>query len=138
MSATTDVAAAIQNAGLGTLGTDLVTGPMRDSREGAGVPDELTAVLFTTGLQRKPYLGGPSAGDIEVIEVQILHRSERETGDSYTTSETKAKAIADAVHKGEPSGYVGWLASDPTYTGLDEQDRHNWSINVQVTIDTRS
>ena len=133
MSIELDIATVLQTAGVGTLGTDLFTGPMRDRRE---LGDRITTVLLTGGFDPQPYLGGSDAGDLRQSQVQVMHRSDIDQSGVYTASALVAENIFNALHKRSTSDYVAWLAGEPIYIEKDDHDRHHWSINVTVVTDT--
>lgn len=128
-----DIATHLASEGIGTLGTDLFCGPVRDADDlGETYPDECVFVLATGGFEPEPFVGGADAPDIRRPFVQVRVRSARE---SFQSGQTTARAVYQATHKIEFAGYMGWLASEPTYLGKDNKSRHEWSINVQLVFE---
>ena len=127
MSLEGDIVTAIENASLGTSGTDLFRGPMRD---GDGFPDAAVTVLETGGLPPVPDLTGRDGKDLRVKRVQIQVRGAK---NGYTAAKTKVDAIFTALHKQAPAGYVGWECDEPIYVEIDTKRRDRWSLNLTST-----
>lgn len=127
----TDIATVLQTAGVATLGTDMWKGPVRDSADDT---DQLDIFVLTTGgFQPEPFFGGPDAGDLRRVNVQITVRSAR---GNFEDGQAKVIEVFDAVHKQAPATYAGWLADEPVFVEIDNKQRHTWAINVQCIYDT--
>jgi hypothetical protein len=124
-----DIASALADAGLGTLGTDLFYGPVRDGKGADKAPDAAIFVLEVGGFDPVPDLGGANAPDLRERSVQVRVRSARE---GYSAGHTTAQAAFTAIHKQHPAAYVSWEAGEPIYIERDESGRHHWSINTFV------
>lgn len=125
-----DIATALANAGLGTLGTNIYVSTVLDDDTGGGiVPDAAIFVAQSSGAPPEPLLGGSSADDINRVVVQIRLRGGR---NAYQTALAKLPLIHAAIHKQQTAAYISWLVDPPIQLGPDDKDRHEWSINVAV------
>lgn len=128
-----DIANRLVAQGLGTLGTDLFYGPVRDADNlGTTYPDAGVFVLTTGGFDPEPLIGGQDAPDIRRPFVQVRVRSARE---SFETGQNTAQAVYQALHKKSPGEYIAWLVQEPGYLGKDNKSRHEWSLNVQLMFE---
>lgn len=130
MTLESDIKDALEGAALGTLGTDIFYGPMRDSSQ---VPDAVITILVTGGAAATPFFGGPSAGGLRRPRAQVQVRSDQQ---DYRTGYTTAQAVYTALHKQDPAGYAGWLCDEPFFVEVDQQGRARWSLNLSVVDDT--
>ena len=124
------VATHLAAAGLGlTVGTNLFRGPVRPVS--AGVPAKAVFVLVTGGPGPVPYLDAAVHGDTWQFDVQVRIRGDRE---SFATTRTLARAIRNALHRADISGYLSALSieSEPTYMGFDGSERPEFSTNVRL------
>lgn len=97
------------------------------------VPEKVIFCFETGGQAPIPYLGGanPSGSDHNRRLVQIRTRSPKH---DYADGVTLARAARDAVHRAVLTGFFGVLAreSAPTYLGMNDQDQHEWSNNIEL------
>lgn len=123
-----DIAARLQTAGVGTVGTNIFRGGMRPVS--AQIPHASIFVLPTGGVGPTPFLDAGST-DFYRPTVQILIRG---NVGSYITTFNTAKSCITAVHKSTIAGYFQVLARtpDPLYLGLDDTEHPMFSVNVEL------
>lgn len=139
MTIETDVAAFIRSS-LSAPPHSLTTtncraGSPRKATENQGIPGAVPArcvfVLSTGGFSSIPFVDGGARTKDERPTVQIYVRSN-------PRDYSGGKALADAVHAAidmrPPDGFYEARAttSEPTYVREDEQNHHEWSINVAL------
>jgi hypothetical protein len=120
------IAAQVATAVGMTLGTNVFNGGVReiDGRvifclcHGGQFPDDIVGNLVQS--YQRP-------------RVQIRIREDQE---NFGSGETLARSVRDSVHLKVPAGYIDCRAveSSPLYLGQDDFGRHEWSINVELTI----
>lgn len=130
-----DVATAIAGAGLGlTLGTSVFWGTIRESDPASGVPSR--AVFCTPMLSPAPmnYCDGSRTPQGKEPQVQVVVRGNAQ---SYSTANTLARSVRDALHDLPPTGYAGCRVTqvDPVPIGETNRGEHLFSLNVQLWID---
>jgi len=124
------VATHLAAAGLSlTVGTNLFRGPVRPVS--AGVPAKAVFCLATGGGAPQPYLDAATYGDTWFFDVQVRIRGERQ---AFATTRTLARAIRNALHRADISGYLSALSieSEPTFLGFDGSERPEFSTNVRL------
>jgi len=128
MAVDADIATRLAAAGVGTVGTDIFRGGLR--KPSALIPQASIFVLPTGGGGPSPLLNA-GATDFTRPTVQMLVRGNVGT---YITTQTKAQAALDAVHKSTIAGYFQVLARtpQPLYLGLDDTEHPMFSVNVEL------
>lgn len=130
-----DVAAHLATELARVVGETIFTGPVRkksdDQALAAAVPDEAIFVLGTGGLADFPLIDGGAFGREARPTVQIWVRSEPR---DYDGGRTLAAETFVAIDKNPPAGYFEARAADsaPAYVRRDDEDHHEWSINVTL------
>lgn len=126
-----DIAGILEGAGLGlsTSGSpkNLFTGPMPGA-EGSLVADESVAVLETGGPLAHPYIGG-GRKTYRQVTCQVMVRSDPQ---DWAGGLALARGVYDALQLSTLSPYVQITIREgaPFYGGRDEQERHQWAMNV--------
>lgn len=125
----TAIATRLASVGVGTLGTDIFTGPVRPSAQ-QGIPTQATFVLQLAGVAPSLTLSG--GAELAFIDLQVRVRSAQ---DQYASGQALAQSCYDGLHAVSLSGYVACLAvsSAPLYIGTDEQGAHGWTITITLT-----
>jgi hypothetical protein len=130
-----DVAAHLA-ASLGlVVGTDVFTGQVRGVSDNQSLPgavkDRAVFVLLTGGLADVPIIDGGNAGREARPTVQIWVRGNPR---DYDGGRTLSSQVYAAIDKRPPSGYFEARAtsSAPIYVRQDDQEHHEWSINVTL------
>lgn len=123
-----DIAARLQAAGVGTVGTDIFEGAIR--APSTVIPHAALFVTPTGGVAPLPFLDNGTTSYYRP-SVQIIIRGN--VGAYRTTRATAASALA-AVHLSTVSGYFQVLArnSEPLYLGLDDTEHPIFSVNVEL------
>lgn len=118
------------NVGALTSGTNLAASPLRPT-EYPNIPTQCVFVIASGGPGPTLYLGANSGDDLRMYRVQIMIRSE---ADEYTNGRDLAKTVYDATHLASISGWVIVRCRDPqpVYLGMQENNLHLWSINVEL------
>lgn len=117
------------------VGTDIFVGPVRkvsdDPSVPGAVPDEAIFVLGSGGFADVPIIDGGSYGREARPTVQIWVRSAPR---DYDGGRTLSSSTYAAIDKNPPAGYFEARASDsaPAYVRRDDEDHHEWSINVTL------
>ena len=117
------------------VGENVFTGPVRkvsDNQAIAGaVPDQAIFVLGTGGFPDIPIIDGGDFGREARPTVQIWIRS---LPRDYDGGKTLSSNTYVAIDKNPPSGYFEARAasSQPTYVRRDDEDHHEWSINITL------
>lgn len=123
-----------------TLGVNLFAGPIRSfatSSDGySGIPVDSVFCLKRPGLADEVFHEdvSPSAfRHLAFPSVQIFIRS----SSSFQSGQSLADEIFQAVNHKPTAGYVEWKAttSEPLYVGKDDQQHHEWSINISMVVD---
>jgi len=122
-----DIASALATALTLVVGTDIKYGPPR-----APLSTGNAATIWVTpygGSEPDPLLNASVSGSIWHSKIQVLVRS---GADDYTDGITQARAVRDALHCKQSSGYIAWraLSSEPLYLGIDEVQEHRWAVNI--------
>ncbi len=121
-----------------TRGTNLFRGPVRGYSD--NIPHQAVFVIETGGLLTRPIKAGVLDRVIQErhVSVQIRVRS-NPTGSStaLVDGRTIAKDVFDALHFNPPDGYCEWrfVSSAPMYLGEDENQHHEWSMNLETIFD---
>ncbi|MBW2084436.1 MAG: hypothetical protein JRI54_00170 [Deltaproteobacteria bacterium] len=120
-----DIALALQQAGLGTLGVDIFKGPVRPAN---GIPVDSIFVLATGGRAGQRIHSDRS--EIRYPTAQIRVRAE-----SFAEGYEKASAVYDALFDLRYPGYMDFLLlqSEPIYLGQDANGNYEWSLNVECS-----
>lgn len=123
-----DIAARLQAAGVGTVGTDIFEGAIR--APSSVIPDAALFVIPSGGVAPLPLLDGGATSYFRPT-VQVLIRGNVGT---YRTTRTKAASALAALHLSTVSGYFQVLArnSEPLYLGLDDTEHPMFSVNVEL------
>ena len=117
------------------VGSEIFTGPVRkvsdDQSVGGAVPDEAIFVLATGGFADIPVVDGGALGREARPTVQIWIRS---VPRDYDGGRALAASTFVAIDKNPPAGYFESRAADsaPAYIRRDDEDHHEWSINVTL------
>jgi len=108
------------------LGTSVFNGPVREQ------PVRGVWCLTTGGRPPDDIVGNLTQG-YRYHRVQIRIREEQQ---NFGAGETLARGVRDAVHIIVPASYIDCRAveSSPLYLGPDDFGRHEWAINVELTI----
>lgn len=108
------------------LGTDVFNGPVREE------PARGVWCLTYGGRAPDDIVGNP-ADSYQYPRVQIRVRDLQE---NFGSGETLARNVREAIHLLVPAGYIDCRAieSAPLYLGADDFGRHEWAINVELTI----
>lgn len=119
------------NVGALTAGTNLFEGPVR--AVGTGVPDEAVFCIVTGGPAPEPFI---NAGNVVEERVHSLLLRVRSEPGEFNSGQTLARSVRDAAHRASISGYldVSIRECDPAYLGSDDEERHNWSIGVDMEV----
>ena len=122
-----------------TLGTNLFAGPIRTfstSEDSAGgVPPSAVFCLMSGGKPDEVFHEG-SASTLRHLaypSVQIFIRY----ADSFQAGQVLAESIFSAVNHRPTTDYVEWSVStsSPLYLGQEDDQHHEWSINVSIILD---
>ena len=128
MSTLTELGNRLVSAGVGTLATDLFLGPMP-----MGVANCLAVALMNSGspIRAMGAVSGAPVADTPGFQVTVRHTD-------HTAGETRVKAVIDAFDF--YSGTIGatpylliTLEYGPVYLGLDENNRHRWTLTFRAT-----
>lgn len=122
MNVANEVATYLANQGLGTLGTDVFVG----HQPKGSTYDNCITVYHTQGGQPDIYI--PTAEP----SFQIIVRNK-----VYETGLSKVNSIVDELHQkrnaylvsGETYFMFILLETEPYHIGMDEQERHEWTLN---------
>lgn len=126
------LATAAQTAALGTLGTDLFVGPVRNA--GTGIPKRAVFFLDYGAPAPEPYMQTAKAS-LWSHRVQVTVRDEPT---QWARGETTARAFLEALHRGTVSGAVDVLAlNGPNPLGADGDGCPRFTINFQVRVKQR-
>ncbi len=118
------------SAAIGSLSKNfnLFRGKVREVSK--GVPAEAVFVLATGGPE-------PEAFESTTIEhyrsaIQCRIRSAKRTG--FSSGQTLARAVRDALHHQPIAGYVDVkaLEQEPIYVEEDDAGSHHWSVNLEL------
>ena len=131
-----DVATYLSTAGLGLmLGTNLYTGAVLpanvDGHQG-NVPGLSVFVNSVGGPPPLPYMGpAATAGSLYSHGIQVRVRG---YPDAQAAGLVLARQVRNALHRATIPGYLFCLVkeSQPLYLGVDANNRHQWSINVDL------
>lgn len=116
------------------LGCNLFHGPVRGVSD--FIPARSVFCLVT---------GGPEPSDchdddkyISFPQVQVRVRSDRQ---DYDNGVELARAITEILHNSAPTEITNFIDartvdSEPNYLGEDEDGHPEWSINVQLTLES--
>lgn len=123
----TIIATAVGSAAPGAAGSYVFNGPAR--------PDPAKAIFCLAH-------GGPapidyqSGASVQFAKPQVIVRVREEAG-SFRLAETLARSAHAACSSVAVSGYLDCrvLQSHPLYMGPDDQDRHEFSFTVELTLD---
>ena len=128
MTPDASIAARLQSAGVGTIGTNIFQGGTRPVS--TRIPHAAIFVLSTGGIGPQPLLVA-GASDYSRPTVQILIRG---NVGSFLTTQTTARSVITAVQKSTISGYFQVLARvpEPIYLGLDDTEHPMFSVNVEL------
>lgn len=128
MASTADIAAKLQTAGVGTVGTNIFRGGTRVPS--ALIPEACIFVVPRGGIGPTPMVDGGSQ-DYSRPNVQVIIRGNVGT---YVTTQTTATSVLTALHKSTISGYFQVLARtpEPLYVGLDDTEHPVFSVNVEL------
>ncbi len=87
--------------------------------------------VTATGGPRNDRLCG-TTHDYRILTVQVIVRADPS---DYDGGQALARACRDAIHCATISGYVdaGVREPDPYYLRTDEDGRHLWTMNVNLT-----
>ena len=129
MTTAGDVAAQLQTAGVGTVGTNIFRGGMRPPS--GAIPHACIFVLPSGGSGPFPFLEGPTGNDYFRPRVQVLIRG---NVGAYIATQTTAQSVFDAIHKSSITGFFQCLASnpEPLYLGLDDSEHPMFSVNFEL------
>jgi hypothetical protein len=127
------LATAAQTAGLGTVGTDLFVGPVRN--HSTGMPRRAAFFLDYGAPPPEPYMQTAKAS-LWSPRVQVTLRDEPKQWDR---GETTARAFLEALHRVAISGVVDVLAlnGSPTPLGADGDGCPRFTINFQMRVKQR-
>lgn len=129
------VATALAGAGLGlTLGTNVFWGTIRESDPASGVPSK--AVFCTLLLSPAPvnYCDGSRTPQGREPQVQVVVRG---NANDYSTAQTLARSVKDALHDLPPTGYDACRVTqaEPVPIGETNRGEHLFSLSVHLWID---
>lgn len=108
-------------------------GPPKKPTENQSVPGSIPSrcvfVLSTGGIQPTAFIDGGNGGKDERLTFQIWIRSNPR---DYEGGAILANAVYSAIDMNPPTGFYEARArtSEPMYLRQDEQNHHEWSINV--------
>lgn len=134
-----DVAAYLITQGVGTaLGTDMFVGRLPDPNP--DVTDNITAVFERPGAPPLGTLTGTGIPDDKTSRPRMTIRVRHDTYDGGRTLIYKAfAALHGQANKTLGSGTVLFKLIDavqsPTHIGLDEVQRHEWVLNLDLIIE---
>jgi hypothetical protein len=121
-----DIAAYLQTAGIGTVGTDIFVGHLPDA------PSNCLAVIQNGG--ESPEMAGPITGQIERPRLIVRVRNS-----TYLNGSTKANAVLKALHtlgdqtlSGHRYLYIRAVGS-VNQLGRDHEKRSLFSVDFVVT-----
>jgi len=122
-----EVAEYLENASVGTRGTDIFVSSLPES------PDNCIALFENSGVEANKYV------PLENPSFQVLIRNT-----SYATGRAKAEDVKDVfLRKNNVELTTGGThalfihpVADVGYIGRDKNDRHEWSINFNMRIRT--
>jgi len=121
------------------LGENLFAGPIRvystSEDSDSGVPPSSVFCLMSGGRLDEVFHEGSVSNyrHLSYPTVQIFVRY----ADSFQGGQTLANSIFDAVNHRPTVDYVEWriTTSSPIYLGQEDDQHHEWSINVETIID---
>lgn len=126
-----DIAAALQTAALGTVGTDIYRGPTRVPD--GGVPVNCIFVLQSGGFQPEPYINSTrKSWQEKFLEVRIRRKQSE-----YGAGRDLAQQVWNALHLATPPSGATWLKcrrAAPMYIGRDKAGHHEWLVELNVGI----
>lgn len=122
-----EIGSLLQNAAVGTVGTNIFYGPERANNYSA-IPADCVFINVTGG--RAPInLMQENKSCLWYYDVQVIVRAGINT---YQTGIAKAKTVMKTLNRATVSGYF-WCTvqqSYPVYIGLNENMHHRWTVNV--------
>ena len=128
MSTMTELGAYLVTKSIGTLGSTLFLNHMP-----MGVENAVSVVQMSAASPIRTMGASLSAPVADVPAIQVVVRNA-----SHSDGETKVKAVIDALDfysgtLGSTAYLLITLEYGPVYVGLDENNRHRWSIAFRVT-----
>ena len=121
------------------LGTNVFAGPVRPWSNTAdadgGIPPESVFCLQRGGRADEVFHEGasPSFRHLAYPTVQIIVRTDA----SFQVGQSLAEQIFEVINHKPSAGYVEWAmtTSAPLYLGKEDDQHHEWSMNVSTIID---
>lgn len=129
MNPPSDVATFLASAGLSlTLGTNLFVGLPRDVS--SAVPKNAVFVFGIPG-------GGVERTMGEVTELRSPHVNVRVRWTSFSSGDTKTRAVQEALQAPSISGYldIAAMQSEPLVLGQDQEGLHMWSLMYEMVYE---
>ena len=115
-----------------TLGTNLFAGPIRPFSPSS---DAQVFCLLRPGRSDEVFHEESSGAfrHLAYPSVQVFVRS----ATTFQSGQVLAESIFEAINHKPVVGYVEWsiTSSAPIYLGREDDQHHEWSINVDTTID---
>jgi hypothetical protein len=133
------LASALAGPPWGVTADDVRPGPVRPVSKNTSVPGAIPSrcifVVPTGGFVSIPFVDGGAKGEEERPTVQIVVRSPPR---DYDTGRELAQGAYEAINLKPPAGYFEARAfsGGPSYLREDEQNHHEWIINVGLRRST--
>lgn len=125
-----DIALKLENASIGTRGTNLFVGYMPED------PDACVAVIETPGIAPTRVMGETGVAEMEHAGFQILCRNAR---DEYETARSKAHDVykllgSSGAETINSTSYHQWVAISSVFSvGIDANERPMIACNYMVS-----
>lgn len=121
-----------------SVGNNLFRGPVRPPSKGK-IPSEAVFALDTSGLEPQYCIGDKTGQALLFTFVQVRVRG---CPNDYSGGRDLADKVLTSFHDYPKNPIEGLMniqprESSPIYLGQDDTEHHEWSMNLEVLVDTK-
>lgn len=127
----------LDTEGVGTVGTDIWTGPERPWEQ-TSCPPQSIFMFVSDGYQPEPYFG--SASNRKTYRQVFVEVFVRDAGDKFEDCSDRALEVYNLLDREHLTGITGFVRCDglrsaPTYYGRNKDEQHLFHIRFKVSYD---